>query len=376
MLIFRTALNMETLNQGRLKMSIGKKIGLLALIAGLVVVVVTFVSATRQDYSEGRVIRLAHNQQDGSEIADTIAKFAEFVEEDPSQNLSIKIYPSGILGSETEEIEMVQAGILDMAKVGSQTLGQFDDRYAIFAVPYLFVNQEHYWEAMEESEEVKKLFESTADENFIAIGYYANGSRNFYLKDDVCVDSPAKLKGKKIRSMPNSTSMDMISALGGSPVPMGASETYTALQQGVVDGAENTELALTVNGHEDLVSSYTYTEHQYSPDIYIISTKTWNTLSDAQKNHLRESLRKTNDNFKQKYNDMMAEAIEEAKAHGVNIYYDIDKTQLIDAVKPIAQEFMNRGPQYKALFEDIQKYSTAAGSSNSASGNNNDGGVK
>ncbi len=351
-------------------MSVGKKIGLVALIAGLVTVVVTFIIATRQDFGEGRIIRLAHNQQDGSEIADTIAKFAEFVEEDPDQNLSIKIYPSGILGSETEEIEMVQAGILDMAKVGSQTLGQFDARYSIFSVPYLFVNQEHYWKAMEESEEVKKLFESTADENFIAIGYYANGSRNFYLKDDICVDSPSKLRGKKIRSMPNSTSMDMISALGGSPVPMSSSETYTALQQGVVDGAENTELALTVNGHEDLVSSYTYTEHQYSPDIYIISTKTWNLLSESQKNHLKESLAKTNDNFKQKYNDMMAAAIEEAKEHGVNIYYNIDKTQLIEAVKPIAQEFMNRGEQYKSLFEDIQKYATSANLSSSASSAN------
>lgn len=337
-------------------MSIGKKIGLVALVAGLITVAVTFITATHTNKPEGRIIRLAHNQQDGSEIADTIAKFAEFVAADPSKNLGVKIYPSGILGSETSEIEMVQAGILDMAKVGSQTLGQFDDRYAIFAVPYLFVSQAHYWEAMEKSEEVKKLFESTAEQGFIAIGYYANGSRNYYLKDDICVDSPAKLKGKKIRSMPNATSMDMISAMGASAVPMSASETYTALQQGVVDGAENTELALTVNGHEDLVSSYTYTEHQYSPDIYIISTKTWNSLTESQKQHLKDALSKTNDNFKRKYNDMMAAAIDEAKQHGVKIYYDIDKTALIESVKPIAEEFMNRGEAYRALFTDIQRY--------------------
>lgn len=337
-------------------MGIWKKMGLCALVAGLAVVSGTFVSVSRRYMPDGKVIRLAHNQQDGSEIADTIAKFAGFVAENPGEGLGVKIYPSGILGSETAEIEMVQAGILDMAKVGSQTLGQFDDRYAIFAVPYLFVNQEHYWEAMEKSAEVRRLFESTAEQGFIAIGYYANGSRNYYLKDDVCVDSPAKLRGKKIRSMPNSTSMDMISAMGASPVPMSSSETYTALQQGVVDGAENTELALTVNGHEDLVSSYTYTEHQYSPDIYIISTKTWNSLSDSQKEHLKKSLAKTNDNFKEKYNSMMAAAIAEAESHGVRIYKDIDKTELIRSVKPIAEEFMARGAEYRRLFSDIQKY--------------------
>lgn len=105
-----------------------------------------------------------------------------------------------------------------------------------------------------------------------------------------------------------------------------------------------------------MVSSYTYTEHQYSPDIYIISTKTWNSLSDSQKEHLKKSLAKTNDNFKEKYNSMMAAAIAEAESHGVRIYKDIDKTELIRSVKPIAEEFMARGAEYRRLFSDIQKY--------------------
>ncbi len=338
-------------------MGIWKKIGAAATIIGVIVVAVIFVTVSRANSTEGTLIRLAHNQADGSEIADTIAMFADFVAEDPSQELEVQIYPSGILGTENEEIEMVQAGILDMAKVGSQTLSQFDQRYAIFSVPYLFTGQEHYYKAMEQSEKVKELFEATADQGFIAIGYYANGSRNYYLKDDICVDDPSDLKGKKIRSMPSSTSMDMISAMGGAPVPMSAGETYTALQQGIVDGAENTELALTVNGHEDLVSSYTYTEHQYSPDIYIISTAAWEKLTPEQQQHLKDSLAKTNDNFKQQYDRMMAEAIEEAKEHGVHIYYDIDKTAFIESVKPIQDDFKALGDEYKALFDDIESYS-------------------
>lgn len=138
-------------------MSIFKKIGAGLMAVGVIAVIGTFVSVKSANATAGRTIRLAHNQQDGTEIADTIAKFSEFVAEDPSKDLSVQIYPSGILGSENEEIEMVQAGILDMAKVGSQTLSQFDDRYSIFAVPYLFVGQEHYYEAMEQSEEVQKL---------------------------------------------------------------------------------------------------------------------------------------------------------------------------------------------------------------------------
>lgn len=336
-------------------MSIQKKIGAAVCAAALLIAAVTFVRVYLSNNTDAIEIRLAHNQQEGSEIADSIALFADFTAE-KNAGLNVKIYPSGVLGTENEEVEMVKAGILDMAKVSSNTLEQFDNRYAIFALPYLFVGQEHYYEAMEKSQAVKDLFFSTEDQGFIAIGYYANGSRNFYLKENVAVTGPDVLKGKKIRSMVSSTSMDMIEAMGGSAVPMSSSETYTALQQGMVDGAENTELALTVNGHEDLVSSYTYTEHQYSPDIYIISSETWNSLSGEQQEALTESLSETNDNFKSLYNGMMADAIEEAQEHGVTIYYDIDKTAFIEAVQPIHEAYCARGDEYRALYEDIQKY--------------------
>ena len=336
--------------------SIKKKIGTAVSAVGLCIVAATFVSVVSANSTDKVEIRLAHNQAAGSEIADSIAKFSEFVAEDDSMNLDVNIYASGVLGSEKEEIEMVQAGILDMAKVSSNTLGQFEDRYSIFAVPYLFVDQDHYYTAMEKSQAVKDLFMSTEDQGYIAIGYYANGARNFYLKEDVVCDNPSVLKGKKIRSMPSSTSMEMIQAMGGSPVPMAGSETYTALQQGIVDGAENTELALTVDAHEDLVSSYTYTEHQYSPDIYIISTKKWNSLTKEQQDYLVECLEKTNENFKKLYNGMMDEAIEEAEEHGVHVYRDIDKSAFIEAVQPIHEEFCGKGKDYQALYDDIQSY--------------------
>ena len=333
-----------------------KAVGIAATVISVVVVGATFFAVTGASSNDTVQIRLAHNQAKGSEIADSIAKISEFVAEDSDQNLEVSIYASGVLGTEKEEVEMVKAGVLDMAKVSSNTLGQFKDEYSIFAVPYLFQSQQHYYDACENSEKIKELFMSTADDGYIAIGYYANGSRNFYLKEDIPCTDPSVLKGKKIRSMPSSTSMDMIELMGGSPVPMADGETYSALQQGIVDGAENTELVLTVDGHQDLVKAYTYTEHQYSPDIYIISTKTWDRLTDGQKELLVSSIQKANENFKSLYNGMMEEAIAEAETHGVTIYRDIDKTAFIEAVQPIHEEYCARGEAYKALYDDIQKY--------------------
>ncbi len=333
-----------------------KIIGIAAVAICLIIVVVTFIKVKGINSSDKLVLKLAHNQSAGSEIADSIAKVSDYVAQESGDEVNIKIFASGVLGTEKEEIEMVKAGIIDMAKVSSNTLGQFDDRYAIFAIPYLFKNQEHYYNAMEKSEAVKELFNDTADDGYIAVGYYANGARNFYLKDDIAVTDTTVLNGKKIRSMPSSTSMDMIEKMGGTPVPMAASETYASLQQGVVDGAENTELALTVDGHEDLVKSYTYTEHQFSPDIFIISTKTWNKMTEKQRQSLITALEETNDNFKSLYNGMMDEAIKEAESKGVHVYRDIDKTPFIEAVQPIHESFFNKGEAYKKLYDDIQKY--------------------
>lgn len=320
------------------------------------VAVYTFITVDSSLGSDRLQLRLAHGQAGNSEIGGTIAYLSDLVAEDEGMGMDVSIYSDGVLGSETAMIELVQAGVLDMAKISANTLGQFDDRYTIFSLPYLFVSQEHYYDAMADSQVIRELFRSTEDAGYIAIGYYCNGSRNFYLKDDVAVTDPSVLAGKKIRSMVSSTSMDMIEAMGGSPVPMSSSETYTSLQQGIVDGAENTELALTVDKHEEIVRSYTYTEHQYTPDIYIISTKTWNKLTAEQQDYLVECFSKLNDNFVQQYNRMMDDAIAEAETYGVHVYRDIDKTAFIEAVQPIHADFLAKGEAYQALYNDIQSY--------------------
>ncbi len=337
-------------------MGLRKKIGVTLSAVGFIAVAATFCSVYSETGSGRVTVRLAHNQTAGSNIADSIAMFEKFVAEKPEMGLDIKIYASGVLGTEQTEVELVKAGILDMAKINANTLSAFDDKYAIFATPYLFVGTPHYYKAMEESPLIKELFEGTADKGFIAIGYYATGARSVYLKEDVEATGPEILAGRKVRTMTSNTSMRMVQLMGATPVTMASSEVYSALQQGIVDGAESTELALTVDGHQDLVKSYTYTEHQYYPDIYIISTDKWNRLTKEQQDYLKECLAKTNDNYKKLYDGMMEEARQEASKHGVHFYFNIDKSKFIEAVQPLHEAFWSKGPAYKALYDDIQKY--------------------
>ena len=323
------------------------------LLIGAMGVIAT--SQTKSSGGENVTLRLAHGQAQDSLVAKSVSNLESVLKENDNMNMGLEIYPSGVLGSEKDMIELVKAGVLDMAKVSATALDQFNNYYSIFALPYIFTSEEHYYNAMENSDAVQEIFNSSKDDGFIAIGWYASGARNVYTKSEGPVESPADLKGKKFRVQESPTSMEMIELMGGSPVPMAGSESYTALQQGIIDGAENTELVLTVDKHGEIVSSYTYTEHQSSPDIFIISTATWENLSEEQQQFLLDSLKDLNEDYKVLYQEMIADARKEAEGMGVK-FYDIDKTPFIEAVQPMHKDFQEKGDKYAEFYQDIQKY--------------------
>lgn len=328
---------------------------------GILIVLLTFVACGKKDggakAENGNsevTLKLAHGQTPDSEVAKIVQKFSEEVNA-TNKGVKVEVFPSGVLGSERDTIELVKSGELDMAKVGASSLEQFNKNFSIFSLPYVFQSTEHYYNALENSEAVKEIMMSGEKDGYIALGFYPSGARNVYTVKDQAADSPSKLKGLKIRVMESPTSKKMVELMGGSPVPMAVSEVYTALQQGVIDGGENTEMALTVNKHGEVVKAYTYTEHQYTPDVFIISTKAWNKLSDDQKNMLKEAMKKNSNEYKESYGNMIATATEEAKKMGVK-FYKIDKTPFIEAVKPFHDEFKAQGETFAKYYDDIQKY--------------------
>lgn len=301
-------------------------------------------------------LRLSHGQNPDSEVAQIVSRLAGYVEGDPGMNMDMIIYDSGVLGTERDMIEFVKAGVLDMAKVAASSLDAFNPYFSLFAMPYIFQSNKHYHNAMENSTSVKEIFASSRDSGFMAIGYYASGARNVYLCANIPADGAAALKGKKLRVMESPTAIRMITLMGATAVPMGTSEVYTALQQGVLDGAENTEMALTVNKHGEVVKSYTKTEHQYLPDIIIISTRTWNKLSERQREYLLEACQRNAKDYIESYDSMISKAVDQAKAMGVTFYENIDKSEFIRAVQPIHEDLKRRDANFARYYEDIQNF--------------------
>lgn len=202
--------------------------------------------------------------------------------------MQIDIYPSGQLGTEREAIELLQIGSLAMTKVSASPLEGFVPSMKIFNLPYLFRDREHNL-AVLDSEIGQELLLAPLAARLRGLGYYDAGSRSFYTTDRQ-VETPADLGGLKIRVQQSQTAMEMVSALGGAPTPISFGELYSALQQGVVDGAENNPPSFYTSGHYEVARYYTLDEHTAVPDLVLISTRVWDSLDAVQQAWLQQAV--------------------------------------------------------------------------------------
>lgn len=194
-----------------------------------------------------RIIRISHAQSETHPEHLGLLAFKEYVEERLGDKYEVQIFPNEILGSAQKAIELTQTGAIDFVIAGTANLETFADVYEIFSMPYLFDSEEVYRSVMEDTDYMENIYKSTDEAGFRVVTWYNAGTRNFYAKTPI--NTPDDLKGRKIRVQQSPASVDMVNAFGTAAAPMGFGEVYTAIQQGVIDGAENNELALT-NVHQ------------------------------------------------------------------------------------------------------------------------------
>ena len=161
---------------------------------------------------------VAHGHSEVHPVNVGLKKMAEVASAE--SDLTFSIYPNGQLGDNAAMIQLVKAGVLDIAKVSASSMEQFNSAYAIFSMPYVFESSEQYFAVMNQSEAVQEIFKSTYDQGFFAIGWFDSGSRSIYTTKDGPCEGPADLKGLKIRTQDSPTSIAMIRAMGGSATPM------------------------------------------------------------------------------------------------------------------------------------------------------------
>lgn len=263
------------------------------------------------------VLKLAHALDTNHSVHKGMVHMAERLEARSNGRMRIDIYPSGQLGVERETVELLQIGSLAMTKVSTAPLEAFVPQMKVFSIPYIFNDREHYFRVLD-SDIGKDLLESTEVARVRGLGYYDSGSRSFYTVDRP-VETPADLNGMKIRVMQSQTAVEMVRSLGGSPTPISFGELYTALQQGVVDGAENNAPSFYLSGHYEAAKYYSLDEHTAVPDILLISTHIWDSLGAQQQAWLQAAVGDSVTYQRKLWQESTAEALAAVQAAGVTV---------------------------------------------------------
>ncbi|MFS4437423.1 TRAP transporter substrate-binding protein [Paracoccaceae bacterium GXU_MW_L88] len=288
--------------------------------------------------------------QNATPTVEAMQKFGELVAEKTGGEVTIQYFPDSQLGGEREMVEMLQGGALDITKVSGGLLESFSPIYGVFPLPYVFDDQEHFYTAMDSAEVMGPVYESTRNLGFVGATYYNSGARNFYTTDTP-IESVEDLQGLKIRVLESPTAIRTMELLGATPVAMGQAEVYTALQQGILDGAENNEFALTIARHAEVAKHYSYDGHTRIPDILLIGTNALDRLSDEHRAAVMEAAKESTEFHKTVWDDAIeAERQKSADEFGVT-FYEPDVAPFREAVTPIYDE---QSDEAKALLEAIR----------------------
>jgi tripartite ATP-independent transporter DctP family solute receptor len=199
------------------------------------------------------VLKLAHGLAPSHSVHQGMVFMAERVAEKSDGKMRIDVYPSEQLGSERENVEMLQIGSLAITKVSAAIMESFAPSYRVLNLPYIFKSREHTQRVLD-SDIGREILLDGEEFWLRGLAFYDSGSRSFYTKDRP-INHPDDLQGLKIRVMPSPSAVNMIRALGGSPTPISWGELYTALQGGVVDGAENNPPSFYLSHHFEVAAT-------------------------------------------------------------------------------------------------------------------------
>lgn len=305
-----------------------------------------------------RIIRIGHNQSQNHPTHIGLTAFADFINEELGDKYVVEVYPSELLGSQTEMVQLCQTGAIDYCIASNAILETFSTNWSIFNLPYLFSSAEAYHAAMDDPEVTGSIFTASEQAGFRAVTWLDAGTRNFYTVNKP-INSPADLKGLKIRVQQSQTNITMMELLGGSATPMGFGEVYTALQSGIIDGAENNELALTDNGHGDVCKYYSYDMHQMVPDIVIGNIAFMDNLPEEEQAIFEEGYQIINQVQREAWTTAVEAALDRAvNEQGVELLYP-DTAAFQEAVAPLHESVLSANPDLQPIYDKIQEYNAA-----------------
>lgn len=275
------------------------------------------VNTSCKEISDVTTLKLAHGLEVTHPVHLGIEFMAKTVAEKSNNKLQIEIYPAQQLGTERQALELLQIGSLSMTKVSGAVMESFAPKIKVLSLPYVFKDRAHIYK-VQDSKVGKDLLLQSEKFWLRGLGYFDAGMRSFYTKDRP-INTPSDLNGLKIRVQESAMAMNLVRTLGGAPTPISWGELYTALQQGVVDGAENNPPSFYSSRHYEICKYYSLNEHTAVPDILVIGTVAWNGLTEQEQTWLQEAADEAIDFQRDLWVKSEIEILEKLQAAGVEI---------------------------------------------------------
>lgn len=316
-------------------------------LAGATVVAPTLMTGAA---SAETVLRSADTHPDGYPTVEAVKYMGELIKERTKGAYSVEVYHSSQLGEEKDTIEQTQTGVLDLNRVSMGPFNSVVPETNIPSLPYIFRSVDHMRHVMDGpiGEGILKAFEA---HGLIGLAFYDSGARSFY-NSKHAINSMADLKGMKFRVIQSDVFVDMVNALGANATPMAYGEVYSALETGVIDGAENNWPSYESAKHYEVAKFYSLDQHQIVPEVLVMAKTSWDKLTPEDQAIVRQAAKDSVAKMRELWDAQEIKSRQTVEAAGTKVN-EIDKQPFIDAMKPVYEKYVTT-PELKDLVARIQ----------------------
>jgi len=296
------------------------------------------------------VLTAADVHVDGYPTVMAVRRIGEILERETGGRLGTRVYHAGQLGREGDTVSLARFGALDLTRVNMAALNNMFPATRILSLPYVFDSVAHLRRALDGAPG-REILQSFERKDLVGLAYYDAGARCFYnARRPVRV--PADLAGLKIRVPPSDIFMDLVRTLGANPTPLAFGEVFSALQTGLIDGAENNWQTFHTSRQFEVAHEWSQTEHSYSPEALLMSRRRYDALAPADQELLRRAAAESVPYMRELWDQSEIRSRETVLAAGTRIA-EVDRAAFRAAAQPVLDRHLDE-PGLRALHDGIR----------------------
>ncbi len=297
------------------------------------------------------VLRSSDTHPDGYPTVEAVKYMGKLLEERTGGRYGIEVAFGAQLGEEKDTIEQTRFGVIDLNRVSLAPFNGLVKQTDVVSLPYIFksVDQMHHVMDGPIGDEILAAF---LPYDLVGLAFYDSGARSFYNSKHP-IKSIDDMKGMKFRVIQSDVFVDMTNALGANATPMAYGEVYSALQTGVIDGAENNWPSYESSHHYEVAKYYTLDEHSIVPEVLVMSKASWDKLTPEDQATVKQAAKDSVPYMRDLWQKAEKNSEEIVRAAGVEVVTDIDKQPFVDAMKPVYDKYLT-DPELKDLATRIQ----------------------